>query len=533
MTSLIVTEQITSTTWQTVTTLLVAGLLLGVAVLLFRRTRRPEPARRGGPPEVDVRFLRKVYGTPGPIGRAWRLGEDFAKRVLARGGVPFEPREARDRAVVLAVVLLGVGYLALSVESMFWRVVFSFAASALLGRILVEVRRGRGRHDELGRVLPGGPEHLLAGLAPWVVLVLLALRHTLLPLLAEETIRLRPVGVVMLAVLLAAVQAGRRTAVALAAGAIEDRLSEGFLRRTRTLWRRVSRRLFGLDLPREEVEALATVQFRADRGMVGILGPNGAGKTTLLRLLAGILEPSGGAITLGGVRISRIRRHLANWVGYLPQDFGLPDDLTGREYLDYYALLYNIGTGQERTERVERLLEEVGLGDRSEDKIGNYSGGMRQRVAVARTLLRLPEVIIVDEPTVGLDPRERIRFRNLLARLAHGRVVLFSTHVVEDVAVACERVLVLARGEIVFDGAPPRLAETARDKVWQARLESSAVDGLPGDAQIVDRVPEPDGSLRLRILCPFRPHPDAEPAEPTLEDGYLMLVGSTERTAAA
>ena len=171
------------------------------------------------------------------------------------------------------------------------------------------------------------------------------------------------------------------------------------------------RRIFGLDLPREEVEALKNIHFSTQSGMMGILGPNGAGKTTLLRMLAGILEPSLGTIHLGGVDIKRIRRHLARWVGYLPQDFGLPKDLTGREYLEYYALLYDIGTESERRERVELLLKEVGLSEQADRKIGGYSGGMRQRVAVARTLLRLPAVIIVDEPTVGLDPRERIRCR--------------------------------------------------------------------------------------------------------------------------
>ena len=167
------------------------------------------------------------------------------------------------------------------------------------------------------------------------------------------------------------------------------------------------------------------------------LGPNGAGKTTLLRNLAGILDPSLGMITIGDVPLKRLRRYLARYVGYLPQDFGLPEDLTAREYLEYYALHYELQPADRRLERIDRLLKEVGLGEKADQKIGSYSGGMRQRVAVARTLLRLPPIIIVDEPTVGLDPRERIRFRNLLSRLAEGRVVLFSTHVVEDVEVAC------------------------------------------------------------------------------------------------
>jgi ABC-type multidrug transport system ATPase subunit len=301
----------------------------------------------------------------------------------------------------------------------------------------------------------------------------------------------------------------------------------GRLRHPRRLWRSLSRRLFGFDLPREQVHALSGVNFEAHRGMIGILGPNGAGKTTLLRQLAGILEPSTGRITLGGVPLNQLRRYLARWVGYLPQDFGLPDDLTAREYLDYYALLYEIGPPPERRERVQRLLTEVGLGERADEKIGEYSGGMRQRVAVARTLLRLPPVIIVDEPTVGLDPRERIRFRNLLSRLAEGRVVLFSTHVVEDVAVACERVLVFARGRLVFDESPANLAERAEGRVWELWLpEGDAEALLPQGALIVDQVPGASGEVRSRVLSDAAPHPDARSVLPTAEDGYLWLVGA-------
>jgi ABC-2 type transport system ATP-binding protein len=171
------------------------------------------------------------------------------------------------------------------------------------------------------------------------------------------------------------------------------------------------------------------------------------------------------------------------------------------------------------------LLEEVGLGEKANQKIGSYSGGMRQRVAVARTLLRLPPIIIVDEPTVGLDPRERIRFRNLLSRLAEGRVVLFSTHVVEDVEVACERVIVLARGRVVFDGLPADLALEARGKVWVTHLEPGDEGSLAQGAMVVDQVPEASGTVRTRVLHASAPHAAAEAASPTLEDGYLWLVG--------
>ena len=517
---LVVTGQVTSLTWQIVTTVLVAAALLGLAVVVLRRPERAEPDTAAGPPAVEVRFLRKVYGRPGPVGRAWRSGERFAARVLARGGRPFHPDEARGRALSLAVVGLGVGYLAATVGSTLWRVVLAFVLAALAARLLRELRRWRGHHDELGRVAPGGLENLLAAAAPWCALGWLVLRDWLLPRLGDERVHLTAAAVVLLTLLVALVQGGRATARAIAEGGRDVRVDAGPLRRTRTLWRRLSRAVFGFGLRREEVEALATVGLRVERGMIGVLGPNGAGKTTLLRLVAGILEPSLGVITIGGVRLERLRRHLARWVGYLPQDFGLPDNLTPREYLGYFALMYEI-PAEERAGRIRDLLAEVGLAEKADSPIGGLSGGMRQRVAVARTLLRLPSVIIVDEPTVGLDPRERIRFRNLLARLAEGRVVLFSTHVVEDVAVACERVVVLSRGAIVFDGEPAALAHEAAGRVWQLRGDEQ---DLAAGARVVDRVPEPDGADRLRVLAEGPPAHEAAPVEPTLEDGYLWLV---------
>jgi multidrug efflux pump subunit AcrB/ABC-type multidrug transport system ATPase subunit len=525
MAPLVVFDQITSFTWQIMTSVLVAALFLGIAVFVFRRPELPEPDSDEGPPLVEVRYLGKVYGLPGPIGHAWRLGEHFAERVLALGGKPFLPGDVRQSVITLAVILGGIGYLAFSLNTMWWRLVFSFTGAVLISRILIQLRRLRGKSDPLGRVEPGGIENLLAFLAPWIIFILLGFNYYLMPVMHDHRVRLPLMAILLITAIIALVQFGRRTAKQLSAGNLPERMNLGFLRRVRTLWRGLCRRIFGLDLPREEIEALKNIHFSTRQGMVGILGPNGAGKTTLLRMLAGVLEPSLGTIHLGGVSLKRIQRYLARWVGYLPQDFGLPKDLTGREYLDYYALLYDIGTNSERKERVDLLLKEVGLSEQADKKIGGYSGGMRQRVAVARTLLRLPPVIIVDEPTVGLDPRERIRFRNLLASLSKSRVVLFSTHVVEDVAVACDRVIVLAGGEKVFDGEPSLLTREAEGKVWEIRIGPEEEEILPEDAFIVDQLPEEDGFSRARVLCSRPPLAQARAVTPNLQDGYLRLVG--------
>jgi ABC-type multidrug transport system ATPase subunit len=518
---------IESLTWRILTTVLVAALLLAAAVWLIRKPERPEPVAEDGPPVLAVRYLHKVYGRPGPIGRAFRLPHWFAEQVARRGGRVFAPWMASARLAPLLLLGVGAIFLAHSLQTLFWRVVWSFVAAGFVAAFARQVRRARGCADERGRVDPGGAEGMIAASAPWAAFVYIVMKFHILPRMADEAVRI-PIWVLASIVpVIVLIQFGRRTAVRLARGEIAATVTVGRLRHPRSLWRRLSRRLFGFDLPREQVHALTGVHFEAHRGMIGVLGPNGAGKTTLLRQLAGILEPSTGKITLGGVPLDELRRYLARWVGYLPQDFGLPDDLTAREYLDYYALLYEIGPPSERRERVQRLLTEVGLGERADEKIGSYSGGMRQRVAVARTLLRLPPVIIVDEPTVGLDPRERIRFRNLLSRLAEGRVVLFSTHVVEDVAVACDRVLVFARGRLVFDESPSNLAERAAGRVWELWLpEGEAESLLAGGALIVDQVPGAAGDVRSRILSDGPPHADATSAAPTAEDGYLWLVGA-------
>jgi len=527
MTPLIRTGLIDSMTWRILTTVVVATLSLAAIVLFIRKPERPEPEAQDGPPVLRVRHLHKIYGRPGPVGRAWRLPHWFAAQVKRRGGVAFSPWMARARIAPLVVVGAGAVYLANSLQTVFWRLLWIFVVANLVAALARQLRRARGKADEMGHVDPGGAENLVAAFAPWAAYVYIVLIFHLLPRLAGEATRIPVWLLAVMGPTIALIQFGRRTAVRLARGQIQPRVDVGRLRHVRTFWRGLSRRLFGLDLPREEVHALAGVTFEARQGMIGILGPNGAGKTTLLRQLAGILDPSIGRITLGNVPLAELRRYLARWVGYLPQDFGLPDDLSAREYLDYYALLYEIGSPEERKERVERLLTEVGLANRADENIGGYSGGMRQRVAVARTLLRLPPVIIVDEPTVGLDPRERIRFRNLLSGLAQGRVVLFSTHVVEDVSVACERVLVLAGGRLVFDSSPALLAERAEGRVWELWLpEGDAEAAMPSGALIVDQVPGAGGEVRSRVLSEDSPHPEARPLPPTAEDGYLWLVGA-------
>jgi len=518
--------------WQVTTTVLIAGALLGLTVWLLPNLPSPEPQTAAGPPRLVVRHLRKTYGLPGPVRRALRATADFARRVAAQGGQAFEPADARDR--LLPLVLLFAGAVALAARMRGGLIVLGVLIAILLigSRLLREIRRARGRADDLGRVAPGGIEGVLTALLPWALLAWLVVPEMVAD---PEVGGFVALGIVSAVILL--VQLGRRTA-RLETTRREQRTSRrrrarGWRGQILRVWRAAATKVFGLDLPLDTVKALAAVSFEVERGMVGVLGPNGAGKTTLLRQLTGILDSTRGRITLGGVPLLSVRTRLARYVGYLPQDAGLPPRLTARQYLEYYAALYQIDKS-DRAGRISTLLREVGLDERADEQIGGYSGGMRQRVAVARTLLRLPPIIVVDEPTVGLDPRERVRFRNLLSRLAKDRIVLFSTHVVEDVAVACDRVLVLSSGRMVFDGHPAALSREAEGRVWSWRTAGEEeVPELPEGAVLADSKPEPDGTSSLRVLAADRPDERAAPAEPTLEDGYLWLARAARGTAPA
>jgi len=511
MVPLIAGGVISSPLWQLMTTGLVAAILLAGFVLAFSRPYIPVP--EGVPPSLNIRYLRKIYGRPGPIGRALAARAGFNRNIMEAGG------EVSDRPelgfTVIRTLALSAFAAVLSTMSggLWWKTVFALLAAAFFSSALAGIgrlRKGPGKRD----ARPGGIETLLGVAAPWFVLAALVLRYTLMPLVAGVPPRLPPIGALFWFAVIVIVQLGRRSARKTAAGLAPR--SGGMVSR---LWRRFALRVFGLDLPREEVCALSTISFRVEEGIVGILGPNGAGKTTLLRLLTGMLDPDLGRVTLGGIPMGELRKTLGRWVGYLPQDFGLPEKLTGREYLEYFGLLYELGTLDELRLRVDQLLHEVGLEDRAEEKIGGYSGGMKQRLAVARTLLRLPPIIVVDEPTAGLDPRERIRFRNLLGRLARNRIVLFSTHVVEDVALICNRVLVLRKGELVFDGNVRDLALKAEGMVWSLLQERDTQP--PG--RIIESGPAGEGRLRLRILAAEKPDPRAVAEVPSLEEGYLVL----------
>ena len=227
------------------------------------------------------------------------------------------------------------------------------------------------------------------------------------------------------------------------------------------------------------VQALKDVTLTIPAGMYGLLGPNGAGKSTLMRILATLQEPDQGSISLGGIDVVNQKDEVRKTLGYLPQEFGVYPKVSAVDLLDHFALLKGIADGRQRRELVEALLRQVNLWDVRKQKLGGYSGGMRQRFGVAVALLGNPKLMIVDEPTAGLDPAERVRFLNLLAELGENSVVLLSTHIVEDVSELCTRMAIINQGEILLEAEPLRAVEDLRGRIWRRILpeESSQAEG--------------------------------------------------------
>ena len=273
--------------------------------------------------------------------------------------------------------------------------------------------------------------------------------------------------------------------------------------------------------------ALDDITLHIPGGMFGLLGPNGAGKTTLMRILTTLLKPTSGQVQIGKYDLLRNPGDIRQRLGYLPQDFGFYRSLNAFEILDYIATLKNIPARQ-RKEEVHAALTEVNLLAETSRKVGTFSGGMRQRLGIAQALLGQPDLIVVDEPTAGLDPEERIRFRNLLARLADRRTVLLSTHIVADIEASCSHVAVLNHGRLIFSGSPQELMEQARGLIWRADVPSERW------GEYEQRYPvlasrSMNGRMEARLLSEHSPMPGSKLVEPSLEDGYVAVMQSAER----
>lgn len=272
------------------------------------------------------------------------------------------------------------------------------------------------------------------------------------------------------------------------------------------------------------VHALNGIDLEIAPGMFGLLGPNGAGKTTLMRILAGIVNASGGSAVIDGHDLSTDsgKRAVKSRLGYLPQELGMYPDLTARQFVDYMAILKGLDDAKQRREQVEKVLDLVGLSQEAERKIKGYSGGMKRRVGIAQALVNDPSLLIVDEPTAGLDPEERIRFRNLLVNLSTNRTVILSTHIVEDIGQTCQDLAVLVHGQVIFRGSPVALTTAADGHVWT--LTCSGLEKPDHDLTVLSMLHLAEGTQYRLVGASAADYPSAIEAQPGLEDGYVWLM---------
>jgi ABC-type multidrug transport system ATPase subunit len=280
------------------------------------------------------------------------------------------------------------------------------------------------------------------------------------------------------------------------------------------------------------VQALRDVSLVIAPGMFGLLGPNGAGKSTLMRTLATLQEADSGSVRLGELDVLRDKDAVRRLLGYLPQEFGLYPKVTAIDLLDHFARLKGLTQARERKLLVQSLLKRTNLWDARHRRLGTYSGGMKQRFGIAQALLGDPKLIIVDEPTAGLDPEERVRFHNLLSEIGENIAVILSTHIVDDVNDLCRQMAIIDQGRVVLTGAPLDLVAALQGKVWRKFVPREELPQYEATSSVIS-TRRLAGQTLVRVHADARPHASFEPAEPDLEDVYFHAIRQHARENAA
>jgi len=280
------------------------------------------------------------------------------------------------------------------------------------------------------------------------------------------------------------------------------------------------------------VQALKDVHLQIPTGLYGLLGPNGAGKSSLMRTIATLQEPDSGSIHFDDIDVMQDKESLRRQLGYLPQDFGVYPKVSAEDLLNHFAVLKGLTQRAERKEMVEGLLQQTNLWEARKRKLGTFSGGMRQRFGIAQALLGAPRLVIVDEPTAGLDPDERNRFLNLLSEIGEQVVVMLSTHIVEDVTDLCPRMAMIVKGEVLLQGEPQAAIELLRDKVWRKRISKSALPEYQQRFNVLSsRLVA--GQPQINVHCESQPDEGFVQVEPDLEDVYFLKIRASQSSAAA
>jgi multidrug efflux pump subunit AcrB/ABC-type multidrug transport system ATPase subunit len=456
---------------------------------------------------ISIRNLVKIYDRPGQFNRQWNSGLFTRKRL----GISNEYRSLKHFFnAVWQYALYGfiIYFTYFYLKNGSWIFIFSFIVyitTLYLWRNIRQYLHYRFDNNKLVRSVNKFAFWIIPAFIIWGMWRKL---HS-------------PNMIVVIAVLWFICLAVYNTSVRLYEKEINVERVKGRLKRS---YYRIVKKIPVLGKRRKPFKALKGVSFDIKTGMFGLLGPNGAGKSTLMRIVCGILEQSYGSIWINGFDTRIYREELQSFIGFLPQEFGTYENMTSYEFMDYQAMLKNISDPVARRERIEYVLKAVHMYERRNDKIASFSGGMKQRIGIALILLHLPRILIVDEPTAGLDPRERIRFRNLLVELSKERIVIFSTHIIEDISSSCNQVAVVNKGELKYFGDPVKMVGMATGKVWRFYVNKTVFDNDLDKSRVVHHIQDGD-LIQVRYLSVEQPaYEDVVAVEPNLEDAYLCLL---------
>jgi ABC-2 type transport system ATP-binding protein len=271
------------------------------------------------------------------------------------------------------------------------------------------------------------------------------------------------------------------------------------------------------------VKALNNINLTLSKGMFGLLGPNGAGKSTLMRTIAALQDPDSGSIQLGDIDVVQQKNELRKVLGYLPQDFGFYPKVSALSLLDHFAVLKGISNKKERKEIVDALLQQTNLFEARKRNVSEYSGGMRQRFGIAQALLGNPKLVIVDEPTAGLDPMERNRFHNILSEIGEQVIVILSTHIVDDVKTLCSQMVVMNNGTILLEGTPAQTVSSIRGKIWRQAIAKEQLSEFKASYKVISQYIA-EGKMIVHVMSDDKPAAGFEAVDATLEDVYFSTI---------
>jgi len=463
------------------------------------------------PINIKVSNLVKIYDRPGRFSRQWNAGLELRRRF----GLTTEYHSLKDFLALswqIALWLFGLYFVYIYLESAVWIFLLSFvlyAASIFIWRKFRSFLYYKSPKSKAVRYF----NRFIFWLLPALVLFGFYKKFDSLPIVAV----IAGLWLIGIAIYISSSYLYTRN--------INIERITGKYANLRRSWFRIVKNIPIIGKRLRPFKALKGISFDIRTGMFGLLGPNGAGKSTFMRIITGILEQSYGSIWINGLDTLEYREELQSLIGFLPQEFGTYENMTATEFLDYQAIMKGLTDTRLRAERIEYVLKSVHMYERKDDKIGSFSGGMKQRIGIALILLHLPRILVVDEPTAGLDPRERIRFRNLLVELSQERIVIFSTHIIEDISSSCNQVVVINKGELKYFGEPENMIDMAIGKVWQFHITKEAFDSELEKSLVVHNIQDGE-MIQVRYLSREQPRPDAVPVEANLEDAYLCLLKS-------